>query len=168
MFKVSANLTGVRAPKTTDAELSTTSTPGSFRLNANAAEKLKVQAGDHVRVIVGEDENGTEQFAIHKADSTEAGTAKVAFSNGKNSGSLVFSSSNAYARLGGSSDILKVYLLGDGEVGQEGDNNTYFPLTPSTDRSKMERPEVTEEQKAERKEKRAATLAAKKTAKADA
>lgn len=137
MFKVKEQLSNVRSAKSDVAEVSTTPTKGNIRLNSVAAGLMGITNNDYAAIVKAEDSNG-EGIFICKGSKTEDGQfgSIVATATGKNGGSLLFSSENAYRNLGGNVDTKKVYTLGDSEV-HEGVE--YFRLNFSREEAKIER-----------------------------
>lgn len=140
MFKVQSQLTNVRPTKTTDAEVETTPTSGNIKLNTIACGKLKATAGDYAVVV--EASNGDEDAKLyiakgHAGDKTNAQIgAKINSTTGKQGGSMIFSSENAYRTLKGTSSEKRVFKLGEGI---ESNGTTYFELIFDRTEAKMER-----------------------------
>lgn len=137
MFKDKlTQLTNVRPSKSENPEVSTTPTNGNVKLNAPAAAKIGVGVGDFI--VIGTSEEGT---FIYKGSegSKDAGTpnvgAKLASTNGKNGGSLQFSSENAFRALGGNKDVKKVYSIADEAIVEDG--VSYYKLEYVRDDAKM-------------------------------
>lgn len=136
MFKDKlTQLTNVRPSKSENPEVSTTPTNGNVKLNAPAAAKLGVGVGDFI--VIG---TAAEGIFIYKGSegNKEQGTpnvgAKLASTNGKNGGSLQFSSENAFRALEGNKDVKKVYSIEDA-IEEEG--VSYFKLNYVRDDAKM-------------------------------
>lgn len=133
MFK---QLTNVRPSKTESPEVSTTPTNGNIKLNAPAATKLGVNVGDYAVIAT---DNGKVYIAKGSEGNKENNTpnvgAKLASTNGKNGGSLQFSSENAFREMGGNKDNKRVFAMGDpvdenGGTPSEGYTGTlYYELT---------------------------------------
>lgn len=142
-FKVLGNLTNVRPAKTETPELSTTPTSGNIKLNAPAAEKMKVAAGSYVSVAkVDEGDGGTNLYAFvgnetkkdEKGNVTENQVGSILA--GKSGGSLGFSSENAWKELKGNTEKRMVYTLEDARV--EG-GVSYYKLTFAREEEKLKR-----------------------------
>lgn len=128
MFKVVSQLTNVRSPKSTEALIETSSTPGTIKLTSPACEKIGVTNKDYVAIVKGKiSEDSEEQIFIVKGNKTEDKQfgSKLASAANKAGGSLGFSSENAYKALEGSKDAKKQYIVGEGV---EADGQIYFPL----------------------------------------
>ena len=142
MFKVIGSLSNVRPAKSEIAELSTTPTKGNIKLNAPAAEKMKVTIGDYVAIVKAEDENGVSLYVVKGNASDESKGVKQVGSilSGKSGGSLLLSSENAFRELGGNGNDKQVYNLEDAV---EADGASYFKLSFARTEAKMERKTVT-------------------------
>lgn len=109
--------------------LTTTSNPGGFRLSPKAAAALGVTKGDHVEIGGFETENGIV-YCIYKASNTSTLASKLAYASAKsNTGSLMFSLQMAYKELGGNSDTLVSYELGEGQKSTD-ENGTVIEDSP--------------------------------------
>jgi len=138
MFTINKGLSNVRPAKTDKAELSTTSTKGSIKLNDPAATLMGVKKGDYLNVVEGE-VAGEKAFYVSKGSK---GNGNKMLDSGS---SLSFSSASVWQNLGGTEDAKKVYAI-DAENAQESEGVTYFKLV-----------EVRTEAKAARKSKEVAS-----------
>lgn len=129
---VKKSLTGIRAPKTTEAQVLTTPTPGTIRVNANAAEIMgidysavnaaaKEDAGVRMDVV----QVGENTFAVVICGAEDG--SKLSSPSSKNGGNLQFSSLPAWQNLGGDSEHRAVYTIdADKNIASEDeDGNTY-------------------------------------------
>lgn len=125
MFEIKKQLTNARPPKTTEKTLTTSPTNGTLKLSEEGAIHMGVKKGDYIGVVQGED----EVFYLYKGAAGHDGEsndgAKLATANEKTSGTMNFSSANAYQSLGGTKDAIQVYTIGE-SVEHSGKN--YFPL----------------------------------------
>lgn len=151
VFKLSQKLAGKPEKVSNSLEVSTTSTPGGFRVTTSAAVKMGVSAGDYILLGLYETGNaaGSKTPAIAKVTKDTAGACKLAYASGKDgTGNLNFSCAYAYKELGGTSGNLKVFTVG--EVVQPTDDAgnvieggaSAYPLVWKEDRPKQTREKV--------------------------
>lgn len=147
MFEIKKQLTNSRPPKATGKTLSTSPTPGTLKLSEAAAEAMEVKKGDYVGVVQGAD----DIYYLYKGAAGVDGKAndgsKVATANDKVSGTMSFSSANAYQALGGNEHSVETFTL---EEGVEHEGKVYFALTHTASVAKQER------KKSEKKDKEVA------------
>jgi len=146
-FAIKRVLSNVRPAGTTEAQLITTPTKGTIKLNAPASEKMGVYAGDFLQIVEGPD--GHYYVAKRKEDGNKTAS---------NGSSLSFSSDSSWLALGGN-DKERVIFAIDTENPQETEDLPevkFYKLTEIGRQDKPKRKELTEEQRAEIKEKRAA------------
>lgn len=137
MFQVKARTTNTRPVDDQSPEVSTTPTPGNFKINAVGALAIGVKNEDYLDVVVGEEE-GVEAIYIAKGkapvreeDGTEEKTdkdgnvkvvtkyktvenaigAKLASANGQMSGTLQASSANTFNALKGNKEANMIYSI---------------------------------------------------------
>ena len=127
MFKV---LTNVRAPKSTIAEVETTPTSGNVKINSIACSLLDLGAKDYAGIA----ENDGKLYVFKGKQGVGS---KVASASGKTSGSMQFSSENAYRQLGGNVEKKRIFTVSDEAVTDGG--VSYFELTHSRDEDKVAR-----------------------------
>lgn len=139
-FKVVSQLSNTRPAKSDSPELSTTPTAGNIKINAPAAEKMRVGAGDYLTIVKAETEEGLSLFVTkgNPSSKNEATGEEVKQSGSilSGTGSLLFSSENAFRELGGNDATKKVYTIGDAV---EDEGKQYFPLTFARDEEKIAR-----------------------------
>jgi hypothetical protein len=139
MFQVVEQLSNVRPAKSENPELTTTPNKGNMRLNSVAAVKVGVTNDDYVGILKGRDENGEGLFIFKGtagSEDTKQVGSRLASATGRNGGSLLFSSENAYRNLGGNSENNKVYEIGDSI---EHGGVTYFRLNFVREEAKLAR-----------------------------
>ena len=126
MFQIKKQLTNSRPPKSTEKTLTTSPTPGTIKMSEEAGISMNVRKGDYVGIIQGTD----EVFYLYKGSEGKDGSsndgAKVATANEKSSGTMQFSSANAYQSLGGNANSTEVFTIGEAK---EHEGKDYFPLT---------------------------------------
>lgn len=155
MFQVKARTTNTRPVDDQSPEVSTTPTPGNFKINAVGALAIGVKNEDYLDVVVGE-EDGVEAIYIAKGKAPvreEDGTkevkdeetggvkvvtkyktienaigAKLASANGQMSGTLQASSANTFNALKGNKEANMIYSI-DTENPQVSGDTTYYKLT---------------------------------------
>lgn len=125
-FNIKKQLTNSRPPKSTEKTLTTSPTPGTLKLSEEAGIALGLKKGDYVGCVQGED----DRFYLYKGTAGTDGVSndgsRVATANEKLSGTLNFSSANAYQALGGNETSVTSYTLEDG-IEHEG--KVYFALS---------------------------------------
>jgi hypothetical protein len=142
MFKVTAQLTNVKAPRNDEGTITTTPTDGNMRLSPKAAQVLGLGHGDYINGVQGENEQGEPVMAVHKGiagdEDRAAVGAKLASPSQKPGSSLNFSSSNFYEKLGGGKGMNRVWKV-DAENAVTAEGVTYFPLTFLREEEQQER-----------------------------
>lgn len=135
-FVVEKQLTNVREPKDSVAEIVTTPTHGGMRITDKACAAMEVTTGDYVAIVQGK-ANGERVVVAFKGwvEKDEAGKAtktvgsKLASASGKMGGNLGFSASSAYQTLGGKKAANRHFSIGEGFSSTfEGKTVTMFPL----------------------------------------
>lgn len=134
MFVIKKQLTNSRPAKSTAKTLSTSPTNGNLKLSEFAAEAMGIKKGDYVGVVQGTD----DRYFLYKGSAGVDGASndgsKVATANDKVTGTMGFSSANAYQALGGNANVTNVYTL---EEGVEHEGKVYFALTFVESRDKQ-------------------------------
>jgi hypothetical protein len=156
MFNIKNRLTNVRPSKTETPEVSTTPTPGNFKINSPGALALGLKSGDYLDVVDAEVngevklyigkgiapekvEDGTDEKGKAKFKTVKAGIgSKLASANGKISGTLQASSANTYFTLKGNKESNMIYSidLENPQVDAES-GTTYYALTFSRQEEKQ-------------------------------
>lgn len=148
MFQVKARTTNTRPVDDQSPEVSTTPTPGNFKINAVGALAIGVKNEDYLDVVVGEEE-GVEAIYIAKGKApvrVEDGVddkgkakyktienaigAKLASANGQMSGTLQASSANTFNALKGNKEANMIYSIDTENPQTDTETGTvYFKLT---------------------------------------
>lgn len=138
-FQIKKQLTNTRPPKSTVAELVTAPTKGIIKISDSAATAMKIASEDYIALYLV-DIDGTDTIVAFKGGKDDNGTlgSKVAGSNGKNTGTLQFSSANVWQMLEGNEDV-KSHWSVDIENPIENEGTTYFKLELTHTSDKMSR-----------------------------
>lgn len=136
MFQIKKQLTNSRPPKTTEKTLSTSPTAGTLKLSEEAAIAMDIKKGDYVGVVEGTDDVLYAYKGSKGTDGAANDGSRVATANDKLTGTMSFSSANAFQALGGNDETVKTYTLGEA-VEHEG--KKYFPLVFTSETEKQVR-----------------------------